>query len=303
MQPCNYRDIKTSSLGFGCSLLTRHNSIAAAISNLNCAFEQGITHFDVANVYGFGQAETILGKFAAGKRHQITITTKTGLQGRQLPLWALPLVNRLRSVAKKVVQSGAASAALINMQPAGSFDKDAILKNLDSSLKKLKTDYIDFYLLHEAAVNKANQEAVIDCLEQCKRAGKIRYAGIASYADSIKNDYHLLNSFYKVVQHNDSPFTQNSNILPVAEQNRLRIIYNIFSQLPLVKQKIDAANSTLNPVEALLHYFHTVNTAGITLFASTKNKNIKSTAAFWSGLSNNSHSSITDFLKIINSQA
>lgn len=301
MQHCNYQNIKTSSLGFGCSLLTRHHSIGAAISNLNCAYEQGVTHFDVANVYGFGQAETILGKFAAGKRQHITITTKTGLQGRQLPLWALPLVNRVRSVAKKAVQSGAASAALTNMQPAGSFDKESIVKNLDSSLKKLKTDYIDFYLLHEAVISNANKEAVIDCLEQCKKEGKIRYAGIATYADSIKNDYHSLNAFYKVVQHNDSPFTQYTKVLPLAEQNRLRIIYNIFSQLPLVQQKIQTANSPLNSVEVLLHYFHTVNTEGITLFASTQNKNIKNTAAVWSGLSNNSQSSFTDFLKLINS--
>lgn len=302
MQLCNYNDIQTSSLGFGCSLLTRHNTIRAAIDNLNGAFESGITHFDVANVYGFGQAETILGKFAAGKRQQITITTKTGLQARQLPLWALPLVNRARAVAKKMVQgNGTASAALTNMQPAGSFNKATIVENLNNSLKKIKTDYIDFYMLHEATIGNANKEEVIDCLEHLKKQGKIRYAGIASYADSIKNEYATLNGFYKVVQHNDSPFTEYSSALPVTEQGRLRIVYNIFSQLPLVKQKMQEANSAVNPMEALLHYFNTVNKGGITLFASTQNKNIKNTAAVWSGLSTNSQSSITDFLKIINS--
>jgi aryl-alcohol dehydrogenase-like predicted oxidoreductase len=302
MQLCNYNDIKTSSLGFGCSLLTRHHTIRAAIDNLNCAFESGITHFDVANVYGFGQAETILGKFANGKRDRITITTKTGLQGRQLPLWALPLVNRARAVAKKLVQgNGTASAALTNMQPAGSFNKATIVENLNNSLKKIKTDYIDFYLLHEATIGHANNEEVIDCLDQCKKQGKIRYAGIASYADSIKNEYGALNSFYKVVQHNDSPFTEYSRALPVTEQDRLRIIYNIFSQLPMVQQQLAKANSHLKAVDGLLHYFHGVNKDGITLFASTQNNNIKNTAAVWSNFASNPDKQYTDFLKIINS--
>ena len=70
-----YKNIRTSNLGFGTSLLTRNNSVKDAMSNLETAFDFGITHFDCAKLYGFGQADMILGRFAKNKRHSITITS------------------------------------------------------------------------------------------------------------------------------------------------------------------------------------------------------------------------------------
>lgn len=80
MKNIYFNNYSTTNLGFGCSLLTRNNSIKDAILNLEVAYDNGIRHFDIARVYGFGEAETILGKFAKTKRDQITITSKTGLR-------------------------------------------------------------------------------------------------------------------------------------------------------------------------------------------------------------------------------
>jgi aryl-alcohol dehydrogenase-like predicted oxidoreductase len=52
---------------------------------LERAFALGITHFDVARAYGFGRAEGILGKFLRGRRDQVTVATKLGLQPPRRP--------------------------------------------------------------------------------------------------------------------------------------------------------------------------------------------------------------------------
>src|ERR1700688_434097 len=67
-------------LGFGCVQLTVHPRQAEAVAILEYAFSLGITHFDVARAYGFGRAEGILGKFLRGRRDQVTVATKLGLQ-------------------------------------------------------------------------------------------------------------------------------------------------------------------------------------------------------------------------------
>lgn len=67
-----------ASLGFGCAALpVDQPRIARAI--LDHAFELGIRHFDVARLYGYGEAERILGDFLRGIRSEVTITTKCGL--------------------------------------------------------------------------------------------------------------------------------------------------------------------------------------------------------------------------------
>jgi aryl-alcohol dehydrogenase-like predicted oxidoreductase len=72
--------IEAFQLGFGCSQLTTHPDRRDAIAMLEHALALGITHFDVARLYGFGRAEGIVGEFLRGKRNKVTITTSFGLQ-------------------------------------------------------------------------------------------------------------------------------------------------------------------------------------------------------------------------------
>src|SRR5438045_1975491 len=71
--------LEVSTLGFGCAKLT-FNTREEALRVLETAYEEGITHYDVARVYGLGWAEGILGEFLKNKRDHVTVTTKFGLQ-------------------------------------------------------------------------------------------------------------------------------------------------------------------------------------------------------------------------------
>ena len=280
MDQINYKDIVTSNLGFGTALLTRHDKISDAILNLETAYDYGIRHFDVARLYGFGHAEEIVGRFAVNRRTSITITTKSGLRSRQIPLFALPLINRLRKFVKsnaKLVNT--ANTAVVS----GSFTPVNLQRDLEKSLRKLRTDYIDFYLLHEAEVAQANSMDIINILEQEKQKGKILQFGIASNASKIITEFSSLNEAYKIVQHNSSLKGGEIKNLPMKNDDRLRIVYNIFSQENReYAEKQFLEFGFLNSFDFILHTFKTLNAGGITLFSSTNNKNIKSTAETWS---------------------
>lgn len=283
MEKVSFNGIRTSDLGFGCSLLTRNNSVQAAIENLQTAFDAGISHFDVARLYGFGEAETILGKFAKGKRHDITITTKTGLRGKQLPLWALPLINRVRSVVKS--KQSSVTNNFIGAPVTGVFSPSLIMVDLHTSLNKIGTDFIDFFLLHEANITQANQEDIIATLQQCKDAGKIKMFGIASNSETIRNEYQNLNKTYQVLQHSDQVFEQNISLMPNVNREFVRIVYNIFSRFKQIESKLVFDKELIDPIKLILSYYKKENENGITLFSATKNENIRDTVLKWNSLS------------------
>jgi aryl-alcohol dehydrogenase-like predicted oxidoreductase len=294
MNQIYFSDFRTSNLGFGTSLLTRNNSIKDAISNLETAFDSGVTHYDCAKLYGFGNAEMILGKFAKGKRHQITITTKTGMSGLQLPFCALPMINFIRSVVKSN-QSSITSNSVFGTPVSGVFRPNLVLNDLHTSLKKIGTDFVNFYLLHESNVSQANQEDIIEVLQKSKDAGKIKMFGIASNSQSIRSEYLDLNKAYQVLQHSDQAFENNIALMPNQNQQFFRIVYNVFSRIKQIEHKLAIEKELIDPIKLILSYYKKENENGITLFSATKNKNIKDTIVKWNNLSENDLSNASAF--------
>src|SRR5277367_3530094 len=70
--------VRGQGIGFGCSSLTG-TDVGTANRVLEAAFDAGVRHFDTARYYGYGEAEGILGKFLKGRRTEVTITTKFGV--------------------------------------------------------------------------------------------------------------------------------------------------------------------------------------------------------------------------------
>ena len=71
-------ELTTSVLGFGCNALLGEKTSTNGLALLDAAFDAGIRYFDVARVYGYGEAETLVGKFSKGKRTEILIASKFG---------------------------------------------------------------------------------------------------------------------------------------------------------------------------------------------------------------------------------
>lgn len=121
-----------------------------SIRALHAALEMGVNFFDTAANYGAGHSEVLLGRAFKGKRDKVVIATKFG-----------HMVNEER----KTVYSA----------------PDQIIKNVrtdvENSLRRLQTDFIDIYQLHEGGYDPKLALELQSVLEELVSAGRIRWYG------------------------------------------------------------------------------------------------------------------------------
>src|SRR5260370_3051911 len=176
--PVGSPDCIVSRLGFGCAAASNYDygplDEAAWIDAVQAAVDAGINLFDVAGVYGFGQAERLLSRALGDKRHEVIIATKGGLKwdGR-----------------------GRVSRDSSSQQ---------IVQDLEDSLRRLRLEAIPLYQVHWPDPQTPLEET-LDVLARCKREGKIRFIGLSNFSleemqsahrtyriDSLQAQYNLL---------------------------------------------------------------------------------------------------------------
>jgi aryl-alcohol dehydrogenase-like predicted oxidoreductase len=177
--------LELSEIGFGCGRLASvsgPNTANEAARTLMAAYELGITFYDTADIYGQGRSEEILGRTFGSKRHSVVIATKAGYQlggavslGAKLKPVLRPLVKRLGWLRKSV--QGAAGR-----QRQQNFSPEYLMSAIDRSLGRLRTDYIDIFLLHNPDPAVVDAAGWVDALEQAKAQGKIRSYGVSCRA-------------------------------------------------------------------------------------------------------------------------
>lgn len=133
-----------------------------SVRAIHRALELGINFFDTADAYGVGHSEEVLGKAISGNRSNVVIATKFAHFG---------------SEATKTLYG-------VNLSP------DYIERACDASLRRLNTDYIDVYLLHEWSVNIADVEPILMTLDRLVEKGKIRTYG---WSTDLVNGAKLFN--------------------------------------------------------------------------------------------------------------
>lgn len=202
--------IPTSRVGFGTSLLMARLNEAQSIRLLETALDAGITHFDTARLYGYGEAERALGKILSGRRDKVTVTTKVGI----LPPKRSPLLSIAKGLARK--------AAALNpklrqhfrrkaegMIQAGAFDLPTMTASFETSLRQLGTDYVDYLLLHECSEADLQRPELLEFLERAKQAGKLRSFGLATFAPVIRAAFEKHPAYTPTVQFPSSIFEPN----------------------------------------------------------------------------------------------
>lgn len=114
------------------------------------ALNVGINFFDTANVYSYGASEQILGNIVRriGGREDMVIATKVGLPMRGSP-------------------------------HGGGLSRKTILFELEQSLRRLGTDYVDLYIVHRPDPLTPVEET-LETLDSVVRAGKVRYIGAST---------------------------------------------------------------------------------------------------------------------------
>ena len=281
--------IETSQLGLGCVNLTMHDDRRKAFEILEAALDMGITHFDVARLYGFGQAEGILGEFLAGKRDKVTITTKFGLlppaglaKHRRLVSFVRKLSHRFKFVTKLVHR-----VRVTEMKKA--FTAADAEASLTTSLRELKTDYVDIFQIHEPDPASMQDADLVAFLDKQKQAGSIREYGVGIAYPVLRQDANVVPASFKVLQFDSSACDHNLERL-ANRQGRALITYSVIRHtkelaaaakasprlLAEWRDKVNADLTDPGTIAALmLRHAVQVNPSGVTLFATTRINNLR----------------------------
>lgn len=223
------RHEQISRLGFGTGGLLRIGSARHRQGVLAAALDNGITHFDTAPIYGFGEAERSLGRFLQGHRSRVTLTTKFGLQPSRLAAQLAPL----QRAGRRMVQLFPAlrRAAVRNsgaLYSPPTFSVAAVRRSLEESLRALRTDHVDFFLAHQASGEALPAEDVIELLEDLRRAGKILAFGVATDFERLPAVLSRRPQLSGVVQF-DSDLT-TGNAAKLGGGDRLLITYGFINR-------------------------------------------------------------------------
>lgn len=155
--------IEISEVGLGCMSLGTDSNHAETI--IDEAIQQGITYFDTADLYDFGENEKIVGKIL--KKHQnqndIVIGSKVG--------------NHFNKETKEHY-----------WDPS----KEHIMNSIKESLQRLNLEQLDLYMLHGGTIED-NKDESIEAFERLKEEGLIKAYGISSIRPNVI-DYYLENS-------------------------------------------------------------------------------------------------------------
>jgi 1-deoxyxylulose-5-phosphate synthase len=146
----NGTDLEVSRLCFGTMTFGKPVNQATATRMVEMCLDKNIDFVDTANLYQTGLAESMLGEAMRGKRDKLIVATK--VRGK---------------MGDGPDQTG--------------LSKRAIFRAIEDSLKRLRTDYLDLYYLHQPDYAVPVEET-LNAMEELVKQGKIRYAGTSNYS-------------------------------------------------------------------------------------------------------------------------
>jgi aryl-alcohol dehydrogenase-like predicted oxidoreductase len=208
--------LRISAVGLGTMVHAGHFGAmkdSDSLSAIETALDLGVNFIDTSDAYGAGYSETLLGNALKGKRDKVILATKGGN--------VMVGPNRGKRI----------------------FEPDYISGVMDESLKRLQTDYIDLYQLHNPTVDVIERGEVWEVLEGAKRAGKIRHYGVSintmeegiaavkdGRAETIQVEYNLLAQ------------EPSDTIFPLAEKSQVGIIARVPLKRGILTGKMTVAD-------------------------------------------------------------
>jgi len=171
-----------------------------SLATIRRARELGVTFFDTSDSYGFGRSESLLGIVLSRRREDVVIATKGGIA---------------RDSDGKLTKD---------------FSPAHISHAVDGSLKRLRSDYIDLYQLHNPSIDDLRRDDIHEVMDRLQSVGKIRYWGVSINTpdegiEIVKRGWgYSLQVLYNVL--NQAPAKE---LFPLAKEKG----YGIIARVPL----------------------------------------------------------------------
>jgi len=179
--------MSVSEVGFGGSriggVFANKHSGTEALNVLRKSLDCGINFYDTADMYSQGESESLIGTAFRGRRQQVILATKGG--------YCLPtqrhLIKKIKPLLRPIVQALGLKRTRLPAAMSGAlsqnFSPQYLTKTLESSLKRLQTDYVDLYQLHSPRppfLQSGAYGEALETLEKLKVQGKLRFYGVAT---------------------------------------------------------------------------------------------------------------------------
>ncbi|MBM1106469.1 aldo/keto reductase [Aurantibacter crassamenti] len=164
-----------------------------SIRAIEASIDSGVNFIDTAPAYGAGHAETVVAKAIEGKRDKVIVATKAGVIRTE--------TEYLRDLSPKNIK-----------------------KDIEESLKRLKTDCIDLYYIHWPDVNTPLEES-INALLKHKQQGKFRYLAVSNFSIELIEQAQQMTDIV-CLQPNYSMLNRKieNDIMPFCEKKLMGII-------------------------------------------------------------------------------
>jgi aryl-alcohol dehydrogenase-like predicted oxidoreductase len=206
----NYRKlgksgIKVSAMGMGCWAIggpfkSKDGRLFAygnvndneSVKTIHKALEIGVNLFDTAEAYGHGHSEEVLGQALKDSRDDVVIATK------------------FRSVYDPKTQTNVDKTVIL----------EKLRESVNKSLKRLQTDYIDIYQLHNARQDPTSALLIRDCLEELVDEGKIHYFGWST-DDASRAEQFVKSKHCTAIQYVLTVTRINTPMAKLCEENNL----------------------------------------------------------------------------------
>jgi aryl-alcohol dehydrogenase-like predicted oxidoreductase len=295
-------DLKVSALGLGAAPIGSRTDRKTSIQTLEEAFDAGINFYDTAPSYGQGSSEKILGEAFRKKRDQVIITTKVGHSITPV----LQAVAQLKPLVRATLQSIPGIQKIVQRQvqtfvqsqtSTENFEPDYIVKSVEESLGRLRSDYIDLLLLHSPPSSVIEKGDAFDALNNLVSQGKIRYYGVSvgdldSTVQCLNNQDLNLSALQATVNLYEQEAIQK--LLPLAASKGIACIAREpFAHGKLIPKTVEksglgylgplesddyfdflAANSTRTITEAALQFLMQIEEISVVLAGMSQAKHI-----------------------------
>lgn len=191
---------------------------AKSIDTIRASIDEGVTLIDTAPAYGQGLAEEIVGEAIEGRRDEVVLATKLGL------VWHTQKGNHFFDYDGKPVHRY--------------LGKDAVTHEVEESLRRLRTDYIDHYITHWQDPTTPIAETM-EALERLKEQGKIRSIGASNVTVADVEAYLAAGQLDAVQQeYNMVSRSIEADLLPLCKERGVSVLSYSSLALGLLSGKI-----------------------------------------------------------------
>lgn len=168
-----------SVVGLGCNNFGRKCGTAETSAIIDAAQSVGVTLLDTADLYGtpHGSSEVVMGEALKGRREEFVLATKFGMDVK------------------------GANGPELGARGSRSY----IRMSVEASLRRLQTDYIDLYQMHQPCPITPIEETV-EALDELVREGKVRYLGHSNF-----NGWQIADAHWTALNAGATPFISAQN--------------------------------------------------------------------------------------------